>query len=441
LDDYTPVTAAERAMKILGMEPDPWQLEVLRGRQSRLLLNCCRQAGKSTVVAVHALLHAIYSNRLPVLLLSRSHRQSAELFGVVRRFYERLKGPLKKRQTVEELELNNGSRIVCLPCKEETIRGYANVGLLIIDEAARVPDELYRAVRPMLAISEGRLICMPTPYGKRGFYYEAWANGGDDWQRMEIHAEQVPRITPLFLAQERRCLGDSFFRQEYQCSFESIEGLVYPGLVGCALPPTAGAMEPLGKRVGGMDFGYNSPFAAVWGVLDGQDILWLTGEHFCRGRPLSYHVGKIPKKVFWYCDPAGANERAELRCADFKVVKGVNAIRPGIAAVSARIQSGRLRILPGQCPNLLMEAGLYRYDPRLPDAETPLDEHNHAMDALRYLVSSLDKHRLARPARGTSEEPASAADGAVRADATPAKPKPKPWLRYDNEELWTPFRF
>ena len=104
---------------------------------------------------------------------------------------------------------------------------------------------------------------------------------------------------------------------------------------------------------------------------------------------MSYHAGKIPKKVFWYCDPAGANERAELRCADFKVVKGKNAIRPGIAAVSARIQSGRLRILPGQCPNLLMEAGLYRYDPRLPDAETPLDEHNHAMDALRYLISGL----------------------------------------------------
>jgi hypothetical protein len=440
MDQYKPAEAAARIMTMLGLEPDSWQLEVLRGRYARLLLNCCRQAGKSTVVAIHALLQALYTDKLLVLLLSRSHRQSTELFGVVRRFYQLIDTPLEKRQTVEELEFTNGSRIVCLPCREETIRGYANVGVLIIDEAARVPDELYRAVRPMLAVSGGRMICMSTPYGKRGFYYEAWAHGGDDWQRMEVHAEQVPRITPHFLAEERRCLGDSFFRQEYQCSFESIEGLVYPGLAGCALPPTAGASEPVGKRVGGMDFGYNSPFAAVWGVLDGQDILWLTGEHFCRGRPLSYHAGKIPKTVFWYCDPAGANERAELRCADFKVVKGVNAIRPGIAAVSARIQSGRLRILPGQCPNLLMEAGLYRYDPRLPDAETPLDEHNHAMDALRYLVSSLDKHRLARSARGTREQPASA-DGTVRSAAEPAKPKPKPWLRYDNEELWTSFHF
>src|SRR5207237_2043930 len=124
------------------------------------------------------------------------------------------------------------------------------------------------------------------------------------------------------------------------------------------------------------------------------DILWLTGEHFCRGQPLSYHTSVIPRNVFWYADPAGANERAELRRADFKVVKAQNAIRLGIAAVSARLQSGRLRVLPGRCPNLLLEAGMYRYDPRLPGAEAPIDEHNHAMDALRYLISTLDAHRM-----------------------------------------------
>jgi hypothetical protein len=191
------------------------------------------------------------------------------------------------------------------------------------------------------------------------------------------------------------------------------------------------ASIPVGKHVGGMDFGYNSPFAAIWGVHDDKDILWLTGEHFCRGQPLSHHAGIIPKNVFWYCDPAGANEREELRRADFKVVKATNAIRPGIAAVSARIQSGRLRILPDRCPNLLLEAGLYRYDPRQPNVETPIDEHNHAMDAVRYLISSLDAHHQAKPRKTATAEPATAPA------PPPTTPKKRPWLRYDNEALWT----
>ena len=389
------MSPAVQIMLNMGLKPDPWQVEVLEGRHQRLLLNCCRQAGKSTVVAFLALVEAIFQQDSKILLLSRSYRQSRELFKTLLGYYDRLGCPLKKSRRAEELELTNGSRIIPLPCKEETIRGYANITLLVIDEAARVFDDLYRAVRPMLAVSEGRLIALSTPFGKRGFFYDCWAKGGADWQRIEIPADKVSRIQPKFLEEERRALGEAWFRQEYGCSFEAQEGLVYPGLALCVVTVPAGGV-PAGKRVGGMDFGFNSPFAAIWGILDENDILWLTGEHFCRGQPLSHHAGIIPKNVFWYCDPAGANERAELRCADFKVMKGINAIRPGIAAVSARIQSGRLRILAGQCPNLLLEGGLYRYDPRLPNAETPMDEHNHAMDALRYLVSTIDAHRQVR---------------------------------------------
>ena len=308
-----------------------------------MLLNCCRQAGKSTIVALHALLQAMYTDDLLVLLLSRSHRQSAELFQTVARFYQRIGSPLKVRQTAQELTFENHSRIVSLPCKEETIRGYANVGLLIIDEASRVPDDLYKAVRPMLAVSRGSLICMSTPYGKRGFFYEAWANGGDDWHRFEIPAEKVPRIQPAFLAQERRCLGDSWFRQEYQCSFEALEGLVFPDLRKCvvASPPAHAGGSPA-PRIGGIDFGYRNPFAAIWGHVDEDGILWLTGEHYCRQRPLSYHAARLPRGVTWHADPAGANERAELKLGGFKVHPGKNALRPGIAAVNARIQNGEL---------------------------------------------------------------------------------------------------
>jgi hypothetical protein len=227
---------AVRVMRNLGLEPDPWQVEVLEAGHPRLLLNCCRQAGKSTVVALLALVEAIFIPATKVLLVSRSHRQSTELFRIVTDFFRRLKTPFEERQTREELQLSNLSRIVCLPCREETIRGYSGVTLLVIDEAARVPDDLYRAVRPMLAVSGGRLICLSTPYGKRGFFHDAWVNGGDDWARIEIPAQRIGRISSEFLAQERRAMGESWFRQEYHCSFEALEGWSTPTSPAASCP-------------------------------------------------------------------------------------------------------------------------------------------------------------------------------------------------------------
>src|SRR5437588_4144921 len=74
---------AVELMRHLGLEPDPWQLEVLEGGHQRLLLNCCRQAGKSTVVAMLGLVEALFVPLTRVLLVSRSHRQSTELFRIM----------------------------------------------------------------------------------------------------------------------------------------------------------------------------------------------------------------------------------------------------------------------------------------------------------------------------------------------------------------------
>lgn len=443
-------------MQNLGLKPDPWQVQVLESAQQQILLNCCRQAGKSTVVAILGLVQAIFVPGTRVLLVSRSHRQSREVFRTVMDFYLRLDSPLEKRHTADELELDNLSRIVCLPCNEDTIRGYANVSLLVLDEAARVPDDVYRTVRPMLAVSNGRIICLSTPYGKRGFFWDAWSKGGDDWARIKIKAESVPRISPLFLQQERKALGESWYRQEYECSFEALEGLVFPDFnrrVVPAVPPhvayvvntprekqTARWREEHGlKMVGGIDFGFRNPFAAVWGVLDRDGVLWLVGEHYGRQKPLSFHARHLPRHVTWYCDPSGANERAELQCAGFTVREGRNALRAGIAAVSARVENDTLRILEGKCPNLLAEAELYRYEN---DTETPLDENNHALAALRYLISRIDERKMARWFSWSSPVPTEESKAADE-EAAKEEQSRKEAQRYremiEDDRYWFPF--
>ncbi len=211
-----PVLFAER----VGFRPDDWQAEMLRSSAQGVLLNCSRQSGKSTGTALLTVHSGIYLPDTLVLVLSPSLRQSSELFRKVLDFYGALDAADQtEAETKLTLELKNGSRIVSLPGKEGTIRGFSGVGLLIVDEASRVPDALYYAIRPMLAVSGGRILALSTPFGKRGWWFNEWTEGGDYWHRIEVPASRCPRITPEFLEQERRTLGDWWFQQEYNCQF------------------------------------------------------------------------------------------------------------------------------------------------------------------------------------------------------------------------------
>jgi hypothetical protein len=118
-----------------------------------------------------------------------------------------------------KLELANGSRVQVLPGKESNVRGFSGVSLLIVDEAARVEDALYQSVRPMLAVSQGRIVLLSTPFGARGFFWQEWTEGGSDWKRVKVSAEECPRIPKDWLEKERERIGDFWFDQEYLCRF------------------------------------------------------------------------------------------------------------------------------------------------------------------------------------------------------------------------------
>lgn len=212
----------------VGMVPDAWQAEVLRTDAPRVLLNCCRQSGKSVTAATKAVHVALYEEGSLILCLSPSLRQSSELFRKVTAVYKSLGRPVAaEAESALTLTLENGSRVVSLPGTEATIRSYSAVRLLLVDEAARVPDDVIAAVRPMLAVSGGQLIALSTPYGCRGWWYEAFENGGATWERVRIPASDCPRISAAFLAEERAALGPWYYEQEYECEFRSAGGQMF----------------------------------------------------------------------------------------------------------------------------------------------------------------------------------------------------------------------
>jgi hypothetical protein len=156
----------------VGLVLDPWQAEVLRSPSKRTLMLCSRQSGKSTTAAIMSIGQAVTAPGSLTLLVSPSLRQSTELFRTVMGYFRKLSdAPEILAESVTRLELANGSRIVSLPGTEGTIRGYAAASLIVIDEAARVADELlaqctpnacgieWKAGRPL----DSSAVTVPTP--------------------------------------------------------------------------------------------------------------------------------------------------------------------------------------------------------------------------------------------------------------------------------------
>ena len=213
----------------VGLALDAWQADLLRSTAPRVLELCARQTGKSTVTALIVLNTALYERPGGlVVVVSPSQRQSAEMLRTIVQMHAKLKGvPDLDAESILKAEMANGSRIVALPGNERTVRGPSAASLIVIDEASRVPDELIAAVRPMMATSEGRLIALTTPAGKRGWFYEAWT-GSDRWHRVEVGADQCPRISKEFLDEELRELGAQRFSEEYGLQFLDPTESVFP---------------------------------------------------------------------------------------------------------------------------------------------------------------------------------------------------------------------
>lgn len=232
--------------------------------------------------------------------------------------------------------------------------------------------------------------------------------GREDWHRIAIPWHSCPRIPAEFIEQEIQAMGPDWVDQEYLCIFSNKEGQVFKDFESTFIEKSAGKAR---SHVGGIDFGWHNPFAALWGFVDEQHTLVITHEHYVTHATISEIAPLLPRNVTWWADPANPGDIASLNKLGLVVRKGENALRTGITAVSSRINTGKLKVVSHQCPNLVREAKLYRYPES--GGEIPIDTDNHALAALRYLIASLDRNI------GASQAPA----------VFPIIKKPETWRR------------
>ena len=232
-----------------GFEPDEKQAAVLRAMADPLakqgILNCTRQWGKSTTAAAGAVFRVVSRPGSLVVVASASEVQAARLVGTCREMLGKL-GISFRKDGMHKISvlLPNGSRIVGVPGNEATVRGLASVSLLLIDEASKVPDVMYQAVRPMIAVAQGDIWLLSTPWRTHGFFYEAWEHGGPEWTRFRVPATECPRLSPEYLERERRQMTRWAFQREFLAEFVRDEMSVFDAeLIDAAMDMGPAPME------------------------------------------------------------------------------------------------------------------------------------------------------------------------------------------------------
>lgn len=199
-----------------GLKLDSWQRELLATRKDTVV-NVSRQGGKSFACGVLAVHHAVFHPGSLIVIVSYNLEQSLELGSKCRTVCQTCRVPTSS-EAVTHIYFSNGSRILALCGAPVSVRGYS-ADLLICDEASRIPDELFYSIRPMLSVSKGRMILISTPWTEEGFYYEVWTADSGNWHKIQVSADQIPRISPDWLAAEKKLMPIEVFEREYYNKF------------------------------------------------------------------------------------------------------------------------------------------------------------------------------------------------------------------------------
>jgi len=210
------VDAVAFARLKLGVTPDAWQARLMRGASDAVAL-CGRRVGKSQSAGWTAAHHVVEGEGRTALCISPTQRQSGELFRLAKAAIVRaLPGEAFPTDNRLSLELPNGSRLLSLPGDPGTVRGLT-ASLVVLDETQSLPDggqELFAAVRPMLATTGGRMIVLGTPLDRVGLLFDMWeGDAARDWQKLHVPSTECSRIPASFLESERRLLGEAIFRR------------------------------------------------------------------------------------------------------------------------------------------------------------------------------------------------------------------------------------
>ncbi len=419
-----------------------------------------RGGGKTFLGAVATALDLIFKPGIEVRLLAGSLEQARRMHAHLRDLFDRPgpASMVEGRVTERRLRLTNGSQAEILAQSQTSVRG-TRVQKLRCDEVELFDPDVWEAAQLVTRSKEcgpvrvrGSIECLSTmhvPYGimhdlvgsalagraRRLFRWGVVDTLGpcpDDDHRCLTDEGPCPlaaECAGLAKARDRRgdppghvpvadaiAMKARVGRETWNAEMLSLRPRrsdrvlpeFDPRTHVVARAPDAAAEWP---AIAGMDFGIRSPTVVLWARLSPDGVLFVVREHVRAGLPLDAHCDAIraaPERAQWIgVDPAGvsrsiqtgASEVHHLQDRGFVVRYVRRPVHHGLELVRARLRpaAGPPRLfVTADCPVLIESLERYRYPP---DTENPTPEkngHDHAPDALRYLVQNLDDGYVSR---------------------------------------------
>lgn len=202
-----------------GIEPFGYQAEYLRDSRPTLVLKG-RQTGFTTAAAALAIWRCVYHAGSTVAIVSPSLKQSSEVTGRARLGLKQL-GVRLVVDSVAQLGLANGSRILSLPGSPKSVRGFS-ADILICDEAAFTVDPTLTAAQALTATG-GRTIYQSTPYFEEGTFYRLATADLPDWLRLVVPSHMAPSISESFLEAQKAQMSEAEFASEFRAEFLTVD--------------------------------------------------------------------------------------------------------------------------------------------------------------------------------------------------------------------------
>lgn len=250
-------------LRQIGFNPFDWQRDVVQSNSRRKIINGARQSGKSTIVSAMPCHAARFIPRSLNIIMAPTEAQSVEDMIKVYDFiaHDR-RYPKIIRKSDALIQLDNGSRILVVVATDRSARGYSKPRTIVMDEASRIPDVVYKSgVRPMLTDNgDCELLLISTPFGREGFFFESWTSQTGIWTKFEVRSPYdtdpidqwhlAPAISEYEFADKRKAhgirayysprhfsleeqeenlqtMGILQYRQEYCCEFVETNAAVF----------------------------------------------------------------------------------------------------------------------------------------------------------------------------------------------------------------------
>lgn len=331
-----------------------------------------------------------------------------------REFFPSSLGRMDKKDMA--YKVNGGGTIYLRSMHDpDSCEGITNVKWIWGDEAGKMRVKAWNNLNGRAAFKQAPIFLTTTPYALNWLYKDVYkpfvAGKLKDTQVIQWYSIDNPYFPKAEYERQKSILDPRIFRQFYHASFEKMHGLVYPDLDEEKNFEDPFIPNPRDYFIcGGIDFGYQNPFAVSVRALHRREPRDYQVAEFYETRMLKDQIIEKLKQLMarhgievFYADSEDPGMIAEISAAGIPVMpvkKGKDSVQNGIIIHGSLIKSGEYKLLRGQNPNTEDEYSTYHYpedaevDENKP--ELPVKDSDHLMDSNRYVSMSTVNFRKKR---------------------------------------------